>query len=170
MSGVFRRVVVPVEFEAAEPGEIALGRAVEVGDHGWVSVGPYTIRALDLAARLARGGEVFVVHATRDFMDNAGWLSPARIAELDGDASRDSTTVLEAIVGRHCSEVAVRYVVAPGKALDLILGAARTHAADAIVLAASARHRVNRAILGSTADKVIRQSSCPVLVVPSGTA
>jgi nucleotide-binding universal stress UspA family protein len=170
MSGVFRRIVVPVEFEAAEPGEIALGRAVEVGDHGWVAVGPYTIRALELAARLASGGEVCIVHATRDFMDNAGWMSPPRIAELDGDLTRDSTTVLEAIVRRHCFGVTLRYVIAPGKALDLILDAARSRAADAIVLAASARRRVNRAILGSTADKVIRQSSCPVVVVPSGTA
>ena len=39
---------------------------------------------------------------------------------------------------------------------------------EAIVLAVSARHRVSRAFLGTTADKVIRLSPCPVVVVPSG--
>ena len=38
--------------------------------------------------------------------------------------------------------------------------------ADLIVLPASARSTVARFFLGSTADRVIRQAPCPVLVVP----
>jgi len=165
--GVFHKILVPVEFEAPESNELALDRAVAVGDHEWVAVGVPTVRALELAARLARGGEVCIVHATPDFRDYATWMPPARIDELDGDASHYSTTVLQRIAERYCTDVTLHYVIRSGKPLDVILDAARTHASDAIVLAASSRHRVNRAFLGSTADKVIRQSTCPVLVVPS---
>lgn len=168
--GAFERVLVPVELEPAKEGEIAIDRTVEVGDHDWVAVGEWTVRALELAALLARGGEVYIVHATPNFMDYATWMPPTRIHELDAGASRYSTTVIEAIAKQHCTGVTLRYVIKPGKPLDVILEAAKACSPDAIVLAASARHRVNRAFLGSTADKVIRQSSCPVVVVPSGAA
>lgn len=168
VSGVFSRVLVPVEFEPAEGRAIALDRTVEVGDHDWVAVGGCTIRALELAARLARGGEVVIVHATHDFTDYATWLPPARVHEHDGDASRLSTTVLSAIAAQHCPGVTLRYAIEPGQPLDVILHAVSQCSPDAIVLAASARARMNRAFLGSTVDKVIRRASCPVMVVPCG--
>ncbi|HRI07047.1 MAG TPA: universal stress protein [Nannocystaceae bacterium] len=168
-SGVFQRVLVPVEFEPASETASAADRSAEVGDHEWVSVNQWTIHALELAARLARGGEVFVVHATPEFTDFPTWTTPARLSALDADARSDATAVLQAITARHCAGVTLRPVIRPGRALEVILEAAREHGVDAIVLAASARHRVNRAFLGSTADKVIRQSPCPVMVVPSGT-
>jgi nucleotide-binding universal stress UspA family protein len=170
MRGVFGRVLVPVELEQPEPGQLALDRSVEVGDHDWVAMGEPTIRALELAARLARGGDIWLVHATPDFTGYATWMPPGRIQELDDAARSYTMTVLASIAARHCRGVTLHYVVEPGKPLDAILAAAGKHSVDAIVLAASTRRRVSRAFLGSTTDKVIRQSSCPVVVVPSGTA
>lgn len=170
MNGVFGKVVVPVELEPAEPGQLALDRSVEVGDHDWMSVGEATVRALELAARMAKGGDVYVVHATPDFRSYATWMPPARITELDAAASKTTTQVLSAIAERHCTGVTLHYVIAPGKPLDVVLTAAAQHSADAIVLAASTRRSVSRAFLGSTTDKVIRQAICPVLVVPAGAA
>ena len=168
MGTMFRSFLVPVELESAKPGEIALGRSVEVGDHDWVAVGQHTVRALELAAWLAgRDGEVCIVHATPDFTRHAGWMSASRIAELEDDASRYAGVVLGIIANRYCPGVLHRFVIEPGKAIDIILATASSLACDAIVLAASARPRLNRVFLGSTADKVIRQSSCPVMVVPS---
>jgi nucleotide-binding universal stress UspA family protein len=167
--GVFQRVLVPVEFVATPENEIAVDRSVQVGDHEWVSVNEWTVRALELAARMARGGEVCVVHATPEFTDYATWMSPKSVTELD-DAARTHSTALIAAVARHCVGVTIRQIIRPGRALDVILEAAKEHRVDAIVLAASPRHRVSRAFLGSTADKVIRQASCPVVVVPSGTS
>ncbi|MEZ4430073.1 MAG: universal stress protein [Nannocystaceae bacterium] len=169
-AGVFHKVLAPIEFEPVKAGELALDRAVQVSKDEWVTVAEWTARALGLAARLAAGGEVFLVHATHDFTDYATWMPPARLSELNDGASRYSTNVLEPIARRHCPGVTLRYVVKPGNALDVILETAREHSVDAIVLAASTRRRVSRAFLGSTADKVIRQSPCPVVVVPSGTA
>lgn len=167
MSGIFGSVLVPVEFESANLGGLGLDRGAAVGDQEWLGVAATTVRALGFAAALAQGGEVYIVHATPDFHDFATWMTPARIGELDRDASRDSTTVLARIAERHCKGVSLRYVIEPGKPLDVILAAAREHAVDAIVMAASARRLVDRAFLGSTTDKVIRRSPCPVLVVPA---
>lgn len=167
MSGVFRSVLVPVELEPAESGKIALDRTAEIGDE-WVAIDEWTVRALELAARVAAGGEVCIVHATHDLTGYATWMPPARAAELEGAASRYATTALAKIAERHCPGVTLRYVIEPGKPLDVILAAARKHSVDAIVIAASTRPRMNRAILGSTADKVIRLASCPVFVLPSG--
>ena len=96
-------------------------------------------------------------------------MSATRITELDRDASNYSKTVIATIAEQHCTGVTLRYVIKTGKPLDVILEAAREQSSDVIVVAASARHRVNRAFLGSTVDKLIRQSTCPVLVVPSGS-
>jgi nucleotide-binding universal stress UspA family protein len=144
----FRRVLVPVEFETAGDAEVAPDRVVKVGDRDWVSFGPWTIAALELAARLTEGGE--------------------SIDRLNETARVQSQSVLERIATRHCPGVDVRVQVATGKPLAVILDLAKQHPPDAIVLAASSRGRVRRALLGSTADKIIRQAFCPVVVVPSG--
>jgi nucleotide-binding universal stress UspA family protein len=169
-TGVFRRVLVPVELEAADPeptgdGSIATDR-IEIGDHSWVGVGMWTAHALELAARLVGDGELWVVHATHDFTQYATWMPPARISELDHSASHHTRAVLEAVVAVHCPDAELHYAIRPGKAVDVILAVARQHPPDAIVLAASARSRIQRVFMGSTADKVIRRASCPVVVVP----
>ena len=50
---------------------------------------------------------------------------------------------------------------------DLDRMTAGLQAGDLIVLAASGRSRVARFFVGSTADRIIREASCPVLVVPA---
>ena len=166
--GVFPRVLIPVEFGAPQASEIAPEHAVQVGDREWVSVSPSTIKALELAARLARGGDVYVVHATPEFIDHATWMPAASISELNDDARRDSNKVLREVAERTCEGVRIHLIIKAGRPLEVILSAAEECAADAIVLAASPRQRIRRAFLGSTADKVIRQSPCPVMVVPAG--
>jgi nucleotide-binding universal stress UspA family protein len=61
----------------------------------------------------------------------------------------------------------VEFVVRPGAALDVILEEARRFRADLVVMAASGRSKVARFFVGSTADRVIRQMHCPVLVIPA---
>ena len=167
--GAFGRVLVPVELEPASEGEIGTTRAVEL-ERGWVAVSVRTILALELAARLARGGELWLVHAAPDFFDYATWIDANGISELNEGTRRHAAAALRSIAEQHCQGVELHYVVEPGKALDVILESTREHAPDAIVLAASTRGKVHRTFLGSTADKVIRQAPCPVVIVPSGAA
>ena len=105
MSGVFQRVLVPIEVQPAAEAEIQTDRAVEVGNHDWVAVGEATIKALRLAAQLAEGGEVWLVHATPDFFDYATVVPAASISELTAGATRHATAVIEAIGERHCPNV-----------------------------------------------------------------
>jgi nucleotide-binding universal stress UspA family protein len=65
------------------------------------------------------------------------------------------------------ARVAVTYSVRTGKPFHEIATAAREDRADLIVLATHGYTRVNRVLLGSTAERVVRYASCPVLTVPS---
>ena len=51
------------------------------------------------------------------------------------------------------------------KPADEILAAAREWEADAIVIGTHGRSGMSRLVLGSTAESVVRQALCPVLVV-----
>lgn len=165
--GVFSKILVPVEFHSLDEGETTAGQVVEVGDDR-VAVGPVTVHALELATKLASEGELWLVHAHHNFSDYATWMNPDNMDELNRQSSHYSTKVLQAIAAKHCPGVKLHYAIRAGSPLDVILDVAGEHPLDAIVLAASSRGRVNRAFMGSTADKIIRRSTCPVLVVPSG--
>ncbi len=172
----FRRVLVPVEFETAGDAEIDPDRVVKVDERDYVAFGPCTLQALELAAKLAAGGEVWLVHATPDFLDYAvyggpegTWVPVASIEALNQKAREQSERVLRSIAAKHCPGVELQIHVEAGKPLRVILDLARQHPPDAIVLAASSRGRFRRALLGSTADKIIRQAFCPVVVIPAGS-
>jgi nucleotide-binding universal stress UspA family protein len=56
-------------------------------------------------------------------------------------------------------------VVRTGETVPTLLQIARDHHADLIVLSGPHRSGINRALLGSVAEGVLRQASCPVLLV-----
>jgi nucleotide-binding universal stress UspA family protein len=74
---------------------------------------------------------------------------------------------------RAYSTVNVTASLERGPVADALMGYARRHAVDLIVMRSHARHGLSRVWFGSTADALIRESGIPVLVVrPSsvGTA
>ena len=60
----------------------------------------------------------------------------------------------------------VEAVVARGKAYQEILRIATDRQADLIVLGVHGRHALDRLVFGSTAEHLVRRSTCPVLAVP----
>jgi nucleotide-binding universal stress UspA family protein len=56
-------------------------------------------------------------------------------------------------------------VVARGRAAEEILRVAAERQADVIVLGVHGRNALDRLVFGSTAEKVVRQATCPVLTV-----
>lgn len=56
-------------------------------------------------------------------------------------------------------------VLREGKPADEVLAAARDWGAELIVLGTQGRSRLERLLLGSTAEAVLRQAPCPVLTV-----
>ena len=165
--GEFSSVLVPVEFESKARGKATATDAASPDETDPIAIGPYTAQALELAARLARGGQILLVHARHDGSEHATWMSARKMIEFSVSAREQATALLKAAAQRYCPDLEPVYIIEPGDALEVILEAAKAHAPDAIVLAASSRGRLNRAFHGSTADKLIRRAPCPVMVLPS---
>ena len=78
---------------------------------------------------------------------------------------------LDAFVGREKpTGMNVKTVVADGKAYEQILTTAQQVHADCIVLTLQSRSLLERAFLGSTAEKVVRLAPIPVLSIPFATS
>jgi nucleotide-binding universal stress UspA family protein len=94
-------------------------------------------------------------------------LSPQVLQEVHQAAHKASVSALESLAAKLCVGVNTVLEARPGVALSVILEEAEKHQIDLIVLAASGRSRVARFFVGSTADRVIREANCPVLVIPA---
>lgn len=168
------RVLVPIDF--TEDADVSAHSGFEVTvDGGTVAVAPASAKALELGANiLGDRGQLCLVHATPTYEaarvygggSSIGVLGPSDIAEVHANAHAASLKILEALAARFAPNITCEYVVRPGVALQVILEEASKFEADLIIVAASGRSRVARFFLGSTADRVIRQAPCPVLVVP----
>ncbi len=169
----FRRILVPVDFTEDADASVHSGFEIDLDEVGKVGVAPASARALELAAGIIDdAGELRLVHATptyesaRIYTGGTGLGMLGSIEEIHEAACKASSRALE-LLGKHFApNVKVSVVARPGIALTVILDEARDFDAELIVVAASGRSRVARFFLGSTADRVIRESPCPVLVVP----
>lgn len=165
--GEFSIVLVPIEFTTSAPGDAVTDEVLERTDAGITAIGPDTVQALELAARLACGGLLLLVHARSHASEHATWTSAEASDGLAAKARQRVTGMLRIAARRHCPAVEAHYFVEAGEPLEVILRITQEHAPAAIVLAASSRGRLNRAFHGSTADKLIRRAPCPVVVLPS---
>lgn len=171
-SSPFRRILIPIDFTDDTDDTVHSGLALE---NEASVVAAASIKALELAVGiLADGGSLCLVHATpsyeaaRVYTGGAGMgLGMGELAEVHANARAASLEVLEKLVERYAAGVECSFAVRPGVALSVILEEATKFDAELIVIPASGRSRVARFFLGSTADRVIRQSPCPVLVVPA---
>jgi len=78
---------------------------------------------------------------------------------------RDLRRVLTA---RRASDVKVEISMRKGNVVQEILSQARTSRPDLLVIGTHGRGGVQRLVLGSVAEKVLRLATCPVLTVRSG--
>jgi nucleotide-binding universal stress UspA family protein len=171
-SSPFRRILVPIDFTADADAAVHSGFEVEI-DGGMVAVAPASARALELAAGiLGDGGELRLLHVTPSYeaariYSGGAVLGAGELAKVHERAREASLEVLEALATRFAAELRCSLEARPGVALQVILEEAERFEAELLVIAASGRSRVARFFLGSTADRVIRQAACPVMVVPT---
>lgn len=66
----------------------------------------------------------------------------------------------------NTADVLVRFEARPGGAVQAILDEAKSLSADLIVLGTHGRSGLDRLLLGSVAERVLRKARCPVLTVP----
>jgi nucleotide-binding universal stress UspA family protein len=130
-------------------------------------------RALHQALSLAREGDagVMVLHVIHvpdleELAMLAGVTAPALKERLVKER-RERLTELVTDVQEERGEVPVETVIAWGHPYEVILKRASDTAVSLIVLGtAGPSADMERALFGSTAEKVLRSAACPVLCVP----
>ena len=116
--------------------------------------------AVTEAARQARwrGTDVVVVNA----IDNSGYARPTAADERDLDA-------LDARLAAEGVEHEIRHLdVGTARAAEVILAVVEEVSAELVVVGIHRRSPVGKMLLGSTAQRILLDSPCPVLAVRAG--
>ena len=74
------------------------------------------------------------------------------------------------LVSRRASDLKVEIVMREGNVVREILAQAGDSRADLVVIGSHGRGGVQRLVLGSVAEKVLRQATCPVLTIRRGVS
>jgi len=134
----FRRILCPIDFS------------------------PISERALKRALAIARwhGSSLTVLHV-EDFL-----IGAAR-AEVSPDNTVHAIQELHDLVARAGGPPNVAVRLTSGDAARTILDEAKQQSSDLIVMGTRGRSGLARAVLGSVAEQVVRESICPVMTVPA---
>jgi len=133
---------------------------------------PTSKRGLSEAIELARvtGGAVRVMHVVNEPLlaldvKRLGIDAPALLEMMEGAGRRIAKEALDTVraAGVKCdSEVAT---TPDGRICELVVDAAQAWGADVIVIGTHGRRGVNRFMLGSDAEQILRMAPVPVLLV-----
>jgi nucleotide-binding universal stress UspA family protein/predicted transcriptional regulator len=123
-----------------------------------------SMKALDTAVDLARenNGTVFVLHVVPLIIPPTGM--PVYV-DLYKDQEETARTRLLEIAHRRLAGVKYELLLHTGEPAGTILNAEKKTGADVVIMATHGRRGFKRFFLGSIAELVLRESSCPVLVV-----
>lgn len=136
-----RPVQVVVAFDFSPSAELALARAIEIAARAPQHV-LHIVTALDAT--------------TYDAADQVQrGIAERAIAALDGRP--------------NAAEVQFYVHARIGKPVDEILGLARDVGADLIVIGSHGKTGIERALLGSVSERVVREAGCPVMVARTKT-
>lgn len=128
--------------------------------------GPCSVRALALAEAVAwrLRGRVTLLHVRE--LQAVAYPGAPFMPTFDFSAETDSLErALEAAVAALPKELEPRWMLRHGSVSEQVLAAARELGADLIVMGTHGRTGLARAIVGSTAEKVVRTSPIPVMTV-----
>jgi nucleotide-binding universal stress UspA family protein len=124
---------------------------------------PASAGATDQALELARSlhADLLVVSV----IDSATPLSSGPVPRMDQRrAAREFAAQAIVVQGRRIG-VSVAFHVWEGEPGPAIVEAAQSEGADMIIVGTRGRNRVERLVLGSVSDHVVRHAPCPVLIV-----
>jgi universal stress protein A len=132
---------------------------------------PAAERALAYARELADGfgAAIHLLHVCEDPFAIGGFMdmyTPPSPADLERIKQRAERRLEELLTDDQKTRYAAVFSVRIGLPAQEILEYVRTHGAiDLIVLATGGRGLVARLMIGSVADKVVRQAPCPVVTL-----
>jgi nucleotide-binding universal stress UspA family protein len=141
----FGRILVPLD--GSEVAEAALGPATQIADGfgGELVLGQVVPSPVELTSIYGVPG-----------VELRGEAYAARVGEAQA--------YLDGVAGRLAGRAVESLVIESGGAAEGIVEAARVGRADLIAMASHGRGGLERALLGSVADKVLRATTRPVLI------
>lgn len=129
----------------------------------------FSMHALTYAVSFAQQykAKLLLLHVVDVFLHDPAYFAPYA---PDGSAFEDFEKKAMARLEEICKKsipaaVEAEPVVRVGRAFVEIVRAAREMEADLIVIATHGRTGLSHAMFGSTAERVVRKASCPVLSV-----
>jgi nucleotide-binding universal stress UspA family protein len=142
---LFHRIVVPTDFSECAEAAWALAKRVAG------SLGSEVVLTHVLVEPVVYGDPSIAADTTRElFEQGRKWVED----EIEKWAS-----------AARAEGITVRTIVRTGSAQEEIVNLATDERADLIIIGTHGRTGLNRLLLGSIADRVIRFSPCPVLTV-----
>ena len=125
------------------------------------------------AGFIARGcgaEEVILLEVVEPFNPPKGWdgsvMNPEEVRDIDRKAKEAAERYVQRVSDELTLEkAAVRGDVVTGKPGEAITEYAGRHAVDLIIIASHGRSGISRWLMGSVAEKVLRSSCVPVLIV-----
>lgn len=141
-SKTIRRVLVPIDF--SEASERALQHAYELA--------------------MTYGAEIVVLHAIEEVvLPMAYGVAPKQV---DAEAVRpDVESALAELLKKHVGIEHARAEVRVGYPPQQILEAIEEESADLVVMGTHGREGLNRLLMGSVAERIVRHAACPVLTL-----
>ncbi len=128
---------------------------------------PFAARAAEVAAELANdlGAQLALVHAVDPAVVAYAPEGGVPAGELIAAAEREGRQLLADFRERTSAQRPPFAFLEQGSPAAEIVRTAQTWAADLIVIGSHGRKGLERALLGSVAEAVVRHATCPVLVV-----
>ena len=132
---------------------------------------PTSSRAVDYAAAMADsfGARLLLLHVIPEMtypLRSFGMSSSfPHLKEELHERARDALKERSNDVLKKMPNVKVRHDLRDGEAHEAVLACAKDENADMIVMGTHGHTGITHALLGSTAEKVVRTSACPVLTV-----
>lgn len=128
-----------------------------------------SLQAIDVAEELTGSGKICLVHVIEDdFVRRAEEAGFGTAEQVEHRLSENAKQKLDAILAQRADSTRITRVVVRGVPFKEVLRLSRELDFDMIVLAKHGRHRasVESLLFGSTAEKIVRGASIPVLCVP----
>ena len=124
---------------------------------------PLAAHAAELGIELASslGAEIAFVHVIEPGLVQATGITPG---ELLADTEREAKTLMDGFCQLVPQTHQPLKFVNVGNPASEIVRTAKEWPADMIVIGSHGRHGIQRALLGSVAEAVMRHAPCPVLV------
>jgi len=129
-----------------------------------------SIEAINAATPLAKrfAAAIHLAHVRQfdyaDFAAPAPPLVPFSLMRHEQDGDERVIKELTALAGEHGASSATCHVLSGGPAFDEICRVAQKIPADLVVMPTHGRTGLKHVFLGSTAERIVQHSPCPVLV------